>query len=54
MVKVLKTEPLKQKWNTKEQQLIEHLRTFVEIMLKHAITLQFVQSVKENNGNSDF
>ncbi|KAL7070549.1 hypothetical protein ACQ4LE_010585 [Meloidogyne hapla] len=49
IVKVSQPEPLKRKWNIKEHQLIEHLKTFVGIMLKHAITLQFVQNIKENN-----
>nr|CAD2124828.1 unnamed protein product [Meloidogyne enterolobii] len=48
IVKVSHPEPLKQ-LNVKETQLIEHLKVFVEIMLKHAITLQFVQNIRENN-----
>nr|CAD2177090.1 unnamed protein product [Meloidogyne enterolobii] len=49
IVKVSQPEPLRHKFNVKETQLIEHLKVFVEIMLKHAITLQFVQNIRENN-----
>ncbi|KAF7632099.1 DUF4211 domain-containing protein, partial [Meloidogyne graminicola] len=50
IVEVSKSEEVKHnKWNAKEQHLIENLRKFVEIMLNHAITLQFIQSIKENN-----
>lgn len=42
---------IKLDWTMKEKEIRNQIGNVIRIMLEHSVTLQFIQAIKQSNGN---
>jgi hypothetical protein len=52
LVDVMERKNNKLDWTMKEKEIRNQIGNVIRIMLEHSVTLQFIQAIKQSNGNS--
>lgn len=51
LVDVMERKNNKLDWTMKEKEIRNQIGNVIRIMLEHSVTLQFIQAIKQSNGN---